>query len=79
MSIPTSGLLAGTVGWEFVFYVHGGLAIIWLFSWAILISDSPDSNKFMSNEEKKFITEHCQKSEQVILIVLVVTIRNNNI
>ena len=58
MSIPTTGLLAGTVGWESVFYVHGGLAVIWLFLWAILISDSPEVNRFVSVEEKKFISEH---------------------
>ena len=58
MSIPTTGLLAGTIGWESVFYVHGGLAVIWLFLWAILISDSPEVNRFVSVEEKKFISEH---------------------
>ena len=58
MSIPTTGLLAGTVGWESVFYAHGGLAVIWLFLWAILISDSPEMNRFISVEEKKFISEH---------------------
>ena len=58
LSIPTSGLLAGTIGWESVFYVHGGLAVIWLFLWAILISDSPEMNRFVSIEEKKFISEH---------------------
>ena len=58
MSIPTTGLLAGTVGWESVFYVHGGLAVIWLFLWAILISDSPEMNRFISVEEKNFISEH---------------------
>ena len=67
LSIPTSGFLATTVGWESVFYVHGGLAIIWLLLWAILISDCPESNIFLSNDEKMFIVEHhvhCKESEE---------------
>ena len=61
LSIPTAGLIAGNLGWESVFYIHGGLASIWLILWAILISDSPETNKFISNEEKTHISEHQPK------------------
>ena len=65
LSIPTSGFLATTVGWESVFYVHGGLAAIWLLLWAIFITDNPEGNRFISADERKFIIEHhahCEKS-----------------
>ena len=58
ISIPTAGIIAGTLGWEAVFYVHGGLACVWLILWAILISDTPENNKFISIEEKTYILEH---------------------
>ena len=58
ISIPTAGIIAGTLGWEAVFYIHGGLACIWLILWAVLISDSPEDNTFISIEEKKYILEH---------------------
>ena len=61
LSIPTAGLIAGNLGWESVFYIHGGLASIWLILWAILISDSPETNKFVSSEEKTHISEHQSK------------------
>ena len=58
LSIPTTGLLASIWGWESVFYVHGGLAVFWLILWATLVSDSPDQNNFVSEDEKKFIADH---------------------
>ena len=56
LSLPTSGLIAGYLGWEWVFYIHGGLATFWLLLWAIFISDDPMSNRFVSAEEKKIIS-----------------------
>ena len=58
LSILTSGLIAGYFGWEWVFYIHGGLACIWLILWAIFISDDPQNNRFVSAEEKKVIAGH---------------------
>ncbi len=64
LSIPTAGLIAGSLGWEAVFYIHGGLAAIWLILWAILVSDNPESNRFMSDTEKQFIADHHAHSER---------------
>lgn len=58
LSIPSTGLIAGSLGWEWVFYIHGGLALIWCVLWAMFVSDAPDKNKFISEEEKRFISEH---------------------
>ena len=70
LSIPTSGLLAGHFGWESVFYVHGGLAVIWLILWAIFISDHPDKNFFVSEDEKKFIADHQGPKERAEVVIL---------
>ena len=37
--------------------------MIWVFLWAILISDSPSTNRFMSDEEKQFIHENNAKAK----------------
>ena len=29
LAIPTSGLIAGWLGWEAVFYIHGGVSSVW--------------------------------------------------
>lgn len=50
-----AGQLAGTFGWESVFYVMGGLSIIWLFLWYFLIADTPNSQPLISQEERDLI------------------------
>lgn len=55
ISIPSAGLIAGSLGWEWVFYLHGGLCSIWCVLWVIFITDAPDSHKFMSSAELDFI------------------------
>ena len=65
LSLPTSGLIAGYLGWEWVFYIHGGLACIWLLLWAIFISDDPMSNRFVTAEEKKIIAGQKAEYEMV--------------
>ncbi len=63
ISIPTAGLIAGSLGWESVFYIHGGLALIWCVLWVILVSDCPDEHKWISEEEKEFIAGSHMKLE----------------
>ena len=67
MSLPTSGLIASYLSWEWVFYIHGGLASIWLLLWAIFITDDPKDNKFVSAQEKKLIKGH-EKLEDIEMI-----------
>ena len=58
ISIPTSGLLAGSLGWESVFYIHGGLCVIWCVLWLLFVTDEPNDHKYMSPEEKDFLDKH---------------------
>jgi len=41
ISLPFSGLLATTWGWEWIFYLEGSVAVAWCLAWALLIFDSP--------------------------------------
>ena len=59
LSIVTAGILAKYLGWEAIFYVHGGLACIWLILWAIFISNIPSDNHFISESEMIYITSNC--------------------
>jgi len=60
ISLPTSGFIAAnpSLGWEGIFYLHGGLSIIWCIAWTVFVSDSPATNRFLSVEEKEFIVEN---------------------
>lgn len=50
-----SGIIAGGLGWEQVFYIQGGLSILWLIAWICLTSDSPEKQSLISQEERDYI------------------------
>lgn len=50
-----AGVIAGSLGWEAVFYIMGGLSAIWMILWVFLVEDSPEKLSIISEEEKKFI------------------------
>ncbi|XP_041369663.1 sialin-like [Gigantopelta aegis] len=45
-------------GWPSIFYVLGGVSLIWVALWGLLVSDSPAQHKRISKIEKKYI-DHC--------------------
>ncbi|XP_059350859.1 putative inorganic phosphate cotransporter [Daphnia carinata] len=51
LSLPFSGMLAAVSGWESVFYVQGGLAMIWCVLWLIFVYDSPQDHPRIHPEE----------------------------
>ena len=59
VSMTTAGILAKFLTWEAIFYVHGGLATVWLILWAIFITDSPADNNFISVNESTYIANNC--------------------
>uniref|UniRef100_A0A6P7GY55 Sialin n=1 Tax=Diabrotica virgifera virgifera TaxID=50390 RepID=A0A6P7GY55_DIAVI len=62
-----SGIIAGNIGWEAVFYIEGGISILWLLLWGVFIADTPKSQRFISEDERKFIESslnHGSESKQ---------------
>ena len=57
VTLPMSGFIASDLGWQYVFYIEGGLAIIWYFLWLLLVHDSPSEHPRISPKEKIFIQE----------------------
>ncbi|XP_040164425.1 sialin [Anopheles arabiensis] len=56
ISMLMAGVLAGTLGWESVFYVMGGLSCLWMVLWLWLIQDTPTKQALISQEERDLIT-----------------------
>ncbi|XP_049788970.1 putative inorganic phosphate cotransporter [Schistocerca nitens] len=51
-----SGLLLYlTQSWESVFYVFGGISVLWFIAWQYLCYSSPSSHPFISEEESIFL------------------------
>lgn len=52
-----SGIIAANLSWEAVFYIEGGLAVVWLFLWILLASDNPQTAMFITAEERQYIVD----------------------
>lgn len=55
ISMLSAGVLAATLGWEAVFYVMGGVCTIWCVFWVWLIADTPETQPYISAEERQYI------------------------
>jgi len=56
ISITLSGSWIGNVSyWPSIFYILGTVGIIWTLLWIIFASDSPETNRFISNKERDYI------------------------
>ncbi|KAK7094065.1 hypothetical protein V1264_007736 [Littorina saxatilis] len=54
----TSGYLCAIPfdnGWPLIFYVHGGICLLWCVMWQICGSIRPEDHPFISEEEKSYI------------------------
>lgn len=57
VSTPITGLLCQTWGWEYVFYIYGGLGVAWFFLWIAFVYDSPTKHPSISEAERTYIQE----------------------
>ena len=55
ISLSSCGILADTYGWESVFYVYGIIGCIWYVLWLAIARASPAQDRFISDEEKRYI------------------------
>lgn len=70
VSMPLSGILANSLGWESIFYIFGAIGIIWFVAWTIIVKKSPQEDPFISEEEKTYIVHKLgnQKPDQVLTV-----------
>ncbi|XP_032682800.1 sialin-like [Odontomachus brunneus] len=55
ISILTSGMILNYLGWEAIFYIHGVLPLIWCVVFYIFFEDSPEEQKYITDEERSLI------------------------
>ncbi|XP_045163065.2 uncharacterized transporter slc-17.2-like isoform X2 [Mercenaria mercenaria] len=63
LTFSTSGLLCAygfDNGWGSIFYVTGGLGILWSLAWLYLAADTPASHPRIEKEELKYITRNVE-------------------
>ncbi|XP_014286471.1 sialin isoform X1 [Halyomorpha halys] len=56
-ALPLCGALAERLGWPSIFYVFGVIGCIWTAVWLIVISETPNGDKYISEAEKEYIED----------------------
>lgn len=65
----SGSLIAATKDWASVFYLFGGLGILWFIIWTLICYSDPDSHPFISDHEKNYLQkELCNKTSSLFNI-----------
>ncbi|PSN33898.1 hypothetical protein C0J52_09548 [Blattella germanica] len=64
ISVAVSGVLADVGGWTMVFYVFGGVGMLFIVPWAFLVYDTPSEHPRISESEKQYIIEHTGQNKE---------------
>ncbi|XP_045529484.1 putative inorganic phosphate cotransporter [Pieris brassicae] len=55
-----SGLIMHQSSWENVFYLFGGVGLVWFAAWIIFCYSSPNTHPYISDCEKKYLNENVE-------------------
>jgi len=64
---PISGYIVTTYNWHVLFLVEGMFPFIWAIFWWLLVSDSPEEAKWLSNEERTYIQQGLAKENKQVV------------
>ena len=59
-----AGLIADSLGWEAVFYITGAISAGWCLVWLLVVSDSPEQSKAITDQERKYIINQREFTSQ---------------
>ncbi|KAK9870670.1 hypothetical protein WA026_008230 [Henosepilachna vigintioctopunctata] len=57
VAMPTCALLADKLGWSYIFYVYGGIGLLWYLLWQLIVSTKPSEDPRISTAELNYITK----------------------
>jgi MFS family permease len=64
VSMIVSGIISASwQGWPLIFYIYGGLGVLWAIVMALLGSDKPSESKVISEQERIYIESSLGHSE----------------
>ncbi|XP_078595018.1 sialin-like isoform X2 [Branchiostoma floridae x Branchiostoma japonicum] len=55
IALALSGYITDQIGWPWVFYITGIVALVWFVAWMLLVHDSPAEHPRISEEEREYI------------------------
>lgn len=63
-----SGWLAVNFGWQSIFYTFGAFGVVWSVAWLLIIKESPEKDRCMTESEKTFIKTSLQTPGKVNVV-----------
>ena len=61
-ALAIGGVLCVNVGWDSIFYIFGGMGIVWTVIFFAFTANSPAEHRFISRKEADYILEATKKS-----------------
>ena len=58
IAFPLSSVMAHYVNWESVFYLSGGVSLLWFALWSTLVFNSPEDHPSILSAERDYILKH---------------------
>jgi len=58
-----SGQIAYALGWTSIFYLFGGLGVVWSILWTLFAASTPAQHKYITQEEKDYILTALDETE----------------
>ena len=62
-SLPVVAWLINDYGWQFTFFLLGGIGVLWALAWYLFFRDTPEEHQGISTEEKELILSTRQERE----------------
>ena len=57
LTFSVGGFMCKSWGWPTLFYVFGGVSLVWLVLWFFVVSDRPEDHPWISRAERDYILE----------------------
>ena len=57
VTFPLCGIIIDNLGWVWVFYITSVITFVWFVMWIFFLTDLPEDDPFISQEEKQLIVE----------------------
>lgn len=67
-SLVSANLCATSLGWPSIFYLFGGVGIVWIFVWFLFFTNHPSTNKWVSEDEKRYLAQHVIPPKQKVFV-----------
>jgi len=64
IALSTCGVIAEKMSWDWIFYIYGAVGLLWWALWTAVVRGTPESDPWISDEEKNYILSTLRREEK---------------